>query len=151
MFTFWFIFDSLMDSEYNLYDVYISLLFSFEKASDRFFSLSLNEIMKIIKLKNISNIWIKMPIAWNLIGKKDNNIIAIVDLINTLVLKTAIIEKECNINFKIDIFEGPKYLMPLDESISLRFIINFFKVPEKLLHKDALEDKTFTWDFFKQL
>ena len=43
----------------------------------------------------------------------------IIDLKKTWYLKTAIIEKECINNLNKDIFEGPKYLVPLIESISL--------------------------------
>ena len=41
------------------------------------------------------------------------------DLIKTCNLNTAIIEKEWTIRLKNDIFDGPKNLLPLVESISL--------------------------------
>jgi len=62
------------------------------------------------------------------------------DLKKTVYLKTAIIENECIIRLKRDIFDGPKYLRPLIDSVSFRFLIFFFTVPEKLLHKLALSD-----------
>ena len=65
----------------------------------------------------------------NVLVKKDNIIIIKVDLKKTVYLKTAIIENECIIRFKKDIFEGPKYLGPLIESISFRFVIFFFYRP----------------------
>ena len=63
-----------------------------------------------------------------------------VDLKKTVYLKTAIIENECIIRLKRDIFDGPKYLRPLIDSVSFRCLIFFFTVPEKLLHKLALSD-----------
>ena len=58
------------------------------------------------------------------------------DLIITLALKTAIIDKECLTKFKKFILEGPKYLAPLSDGIVARFFSNFDKAPEKLLHVD---------------
>ena len=62
--------------------------------------------------------------------KKDRNIIIKVDLKNTVYLKTAIIEKEWITSLKRDIFDGPKYLKPLIDSISLNVFKLFFTVPE---------------------
>ena len=73
------------------------------------------------------------------------------DLKKTIFLKTAIIENECKINFNNDILDGPKYLFPLIQSISLYSLIYFLKVPEKLLHKLALHDKRLTSFLVKQL
>ena len=87
----------------------------------------------------------------NVLVKKDNIIIIKVDLKKTVYLKTAIIENECMIRFKKDIFEGPKYLLPLVEFIELSLKICFLTEPEKLLHKLFLPDKTFTSFFVKQL
>ena len=53
-----------------------------------------------------------------------------VDLKKTWYLKTAIIEKEWIKSFKRDIWEGPKYLKPLIEFISLSCFKFFFTVPE---------------------
>ena len=49
-----------------------------------------------------------------------------VDLKKTVYLKTAMIEKECMTRFRRDILEGPKYLRPLIESVSFRFVKFFF-------------------------
>ena len=87
----------------------------------------------------------------NVLIKKDNIIIIKVDLKKTVYLKTPIIEKECMIRLKRDIFEGPKYLNPLIESVSLRFVKFFFTDPEKLLHKLALSERIITSLFVKQL
>ena len=78
-------------------------------------------------------------------------IIIKVDLKKTVYLKTAIIENECTIRLKRDIFEGPKYLNPLIELISFKFVIFFFTDPEKLHHKLALFDIKLTSFFVKQL
>ena len=66
-------------------------------------------------------------------------------------LKTAIIENECIARLKSDIFEGPKYLRPLIESISFRFVRCFFTDPEKLLHKLALSERVLISSLIKQL
>ena len=50
---------------------------------------------------------------------KYNNIINKTDLKNTVSLKTAIMEKEWIARFNKDILEGPKYLSPLIELISV--------------------------------
>ena len=61
------------------------------------------------------------------------------------------IEKECITKLYNDIFDGPKYLTPLAEFTVLKFLIYFFIVPEKLLHKFTLEDIKFTSFLVKQL
>ena len=53
-----------------------------------------------------------------------------IDLNNTLSLKTAMIENECNTKLYKDIFDGPKYLTPLIESMFSKFLMYFFIVPE---------------------
>ena len=53
-----------------------------------------------------------------------------VDLKKTRYLKTAIIENEWINSLKNDICDGPNYLKPLTEFISLIFFKFFFKVPE---------------------
>ena len=58
----------------------------------------------------------------NVLVKKDNIIIIKVDLKKTVYLKTPIIENECMARLKRDIFEGPKYLRPLIESISFNML-----------------------------
>ena len=62
-------------------------------------------------------------------SKKDKIEININDLKNTWNLKTAIIEKECVRSFKNDIFDGPKYLAPLSDSISFKSFKCFFTDP----------------------
>ena len=92
-----------------------------------------------------------MVIEPNILAKKDNTIIIKVDLKKTVYLKTAIIENECMIRLKRDIFEGPKYLKPLMESISFRFFKFFFIDPEKLLHKLASSERVLMSFLVKQL
>ena len=87
----------------------------------------------------------------NVLVKKDNIIIIKVDLKKTVFLKTAIIENECIARLKKDILEGPKYLRPLIESTSFKFVKFFFIVPEKLLHKLALSERMFMSCWVKQL
>jgi len=87
----------------------------------------------------------------NVLVKKDNIIIIKVDLKKTVYLKTAIIENECITRLKRDIFEGLKYLRPLIESISFKFIKCFFTDPEKLLHKLALSERILISSLVKQL
>mgnify|MGYP004215644347 CR=1 FL=1 len=71
----------------------------------------------------------------DILAKKLERIIKNVDLKKTVYLKTPIIENEWMAKLYKDIFEGPKYLDPLVDSISLYFIIFFLTHPEKLLHK----------------
>ena len=52
-------------------------------------------------------------------------------------------------NLKSDIFEGPKYLVPLIELISFKLIMFFFNVPEKLLHILAFSEMNLTSCFVK--
>ena len=87
----------------------------------------------------------------NVLVKKDNIIIIKVDLKKTVYLKTPIIENECMARLKRDILEGPKYLRPLIESISFRFVKFFFIDPEKLLHKLALSQRVAISFLVKQL
>ena len=47
--------------------------------------------------------------------------------------------------------DGPKYLEPLVELIVFNLLIDFFNVPEKLLHKLSCWDKVITSFFVKQL
>ena len=72
-------------------------------------------------------------------------------LIKTEILKTAIIDNEWTPRLNKDIFEGPKYLVPLVELIIFSGAIHFFTVPEKLLHKLSCLDKIITSFFVKQL
>ena len=52
--------------------------------------------------------------------------------IKTVFLKTLIIESECFNKLKKLIFEGPKYLTPLNEDIDKKLLSIFDKDPEKL-------------------
>ena len=52
------------------------------------------------------------------------------DLNKTWYLKTAIIANECSIKCSRDIFEGPKYLIPLTEFIVSSSLKYLFTVPE---------------------
>ena len=53
------------------------------------------------------------------------------------------IAKECTPKLYNDIFDGPKYLTPLIESISLYSLICFLNDPEKLLHRELFFDNSF--------
>tara|TARA_Y100001958_G_C21144233_1_gene482065 strand:+ start:787 stop:1086 length:300 start_codon:yes stop_codon:yes gene_type:complete len=99
----------------------------------------------MIKNMNIIEKMKKLNFKKNNISKKT------VDLKRTLYLKTAIIDNECKKRLNNDIFDGPKYLIPRFESISLYLGIYFFNDPEKLLHKLALSHKIFTSFFVRQL
>ena len=59
------------------------------------------------------------------------------DLINTVVLKTAMIDKECFIRLKKLILDGPKYLEPLMEGTAIRSPTSLDNEPEKLLQVEA--------------
>ena len=72
---------------------------------------------------------IKVKIPKWLLSKNNNRTIKS-DLKKTWNLNTAIIENEWIINLNKDIFEGPKYLIPLIEFISTRLLKFFFTVPE---------------------
>ena len=65
------------------------------------------------------------------------------DLKKIIFLKTAIIAKEWITSLYNDIFDGPKYLSPLIDSISFKLLICFFKDPEKLLHRAPLRQQKF--------
>ena len=52
-----------------------------------------------------------------------------IDLIITLVLKTAMIDKECLTRFKKFIFDGPKYLFPLTDGIEAKFFSTLTNAP----------------------
>ena len=70
-----------------------------------------------------------------------------IDLIKTLTLKTAIIERECTIRFLKLILDCPKYLVPLSEGIPILSFEIFDKAPEKLLHVAFSSVITFTTSF----
>ena len=73
------------------------------------------------------------------------------DLINKVVLKTAIIERECFKRLIKLIFDGPKYLSPLIDGIDLRSLAIFDNEPEKLLQVAASSVILTTVDFGKQV
>ena len=75
----------------------------------------------------------------------------IIDLINKVVLKTAIIERECFKRLIKLIFDGPKYLNPLIDGIDLRSLVIFDNEPEKLLQVAASSVILATVDFGKQV
>ena len=81
--------------------------------------LSLKEIKKINKHKKIIKIIKRVANDPKRILRKYITKIAIADLKKTWYLNTAIIENEWSNKFKKDIFDGPKYLKPLIDSISL--------------------------------
>ena len=83
------------------------------------FLFSRIDTIKTSKLKNISEIWRKITIVRDNLAKKLKTIIKKVDLRKTVYLKTPIIDKECTARLNIDILDGPKYLNPLVDSISL--------------------------------
>ena len=59
-------------------------------------------------------------------------------ILKTVYLKTAIIENECIIRLKRDIFDVPKYLRPLIDPVSFR-CLTFF-CTWKTTHNQALSD-----------
>jgi len=75
----------------------------------------------------------------------------IIDLINKVVLKTAIIERECFKRLIKLIFDGPKYLDPLIDVTDLRTFAIFANEPEKLLQVAASLVILATVDFGKQV
>ena len=75
----------------------------------------------------------------------------IIDLINKVVLKTAIIERECFKRLTKLILDGPKYLDPLIDETDLRTFAVFDNEPEKLLQVAASSVILATVDFGKQV
>ena len=73
------------------------------------------------------------------------------DLANTVVLKTAIIERECFKRLIKLIFDGPKYLVPLIDGIDLRSLMILHNEPEKLLQVAESAIILFTADLGKQV
>ena len=71
--------------------------------------------------------------------------------INTVFLKTLIIERECFNKFLKLILEGPKYLSPLIEGIEILFFSTFVNDPEKLFHVDFSFINFFTVDFVRHV
>ena len=59
------------------------------------------------------------------------------DLMNTVILNTAIIESECFKRLMKLIFDGPKYLSPLIDGTDFRSFAIFDNDPEKLLQVAA--------------
>ena len=83
------------------------------------FSFSLKDIKNMIIQNSITGICKKTKSKVKNLFIYPKIIIMKKDLIKTCNLNTAIIEKEWIIRLKNDIFDGPKYLLPLVESISL--------------------------------
>ena len=75
----------------------------------------------------------------------------IMDLINKVVLKTAIIERECLIRLKKLIFDGPKYRDPLIDGTDFLSLAIFDNEPEKLLQVAASSVILTTADLGKQV
>ena len=75
----------------------------------------------------------------------------IIDLINTVFLKTAIIERECFKRLKKLIFDGPKYRGPLIDGTDFFSFAIFDNDPEKLLQVAASSAILVTTDFGKQV
>jgi hypothetical protein len=75
----------------------------------------------------------------------------IIDLINKVVLKTAIIERECFKRLTKLIFDGPKYLDPLVDGIDFLSFAIFDNDPEKLLQVAASSTILVTADLGKQV
>ena len=86
--------------------------------------------MKIIKLKKTIKTWKQIEIFPKYLLVYARAIKIKEDLKKTWCLKTAIIEKECIKSLKSVIFDGPKYLNPRTELISLIFFKYFFTEPE---------------------
>ena len=75
----------------------------------------------------------------------------IIDLINKVVLKTAIIERECFKRLTKLIFDGPKYLSPLVDGTDFLSLAIFDNDPEKLLQVAASSTILVTADLGKQV
>jgi hypothetical protein len=75
----------------------------------------------------------------------------IIDLINTVFLKTAIIERECFKRLKKLIFDGPKYRGPLIDGTDFLSFAIFDNDPDKLLQVAASSAILTTTDFGKQV
>ena len=73
------------------------------------------------------------------------------DLMNTVILNTAIIERECFKRSIKLILDGPKYLGPLIDETDLRTFAVFDNEPEKLLQVAASSVILATVDFGKQV
>ena len=151
MFTFWFAYDSNLDSFYNLLGCVCttSLIFFVELSkSSSFEFIDIEETINVnknkIKYKSVVKIGNSLKI--------NNKIIEnINDLIKTFFLNTAIIEKEWIINLKIGTLDWPAYLNPLTEFMLWRILICFFTVPEKLHHRSFLFDISNKSFFVRQL
>ena len=75
----------------------------------------------------------------------------IIDLINKVVLKTAIIERECFKRLTKLIFDRPKYLGPLVDGTDFLSFAIFDNDPEKLLQVAASSTILSTADLGKQV
>ena len=94
------------------------------------FSCSLWETIKIKRLKITIDIWKNIERNPKKEFRYAKAISIKVDLRKTWYLNTAIMESEWIISFKKDIWDGPKYLNPLIELISLRDFRFFLTLPE---------------------
>ena len=82
-------------------------------------SFSLYETINTKKLNKIIDVWKNKKLKLTSKVRYWNNIHRITEVKKTRYLKTAIMDKEWTISLKRDICEGPKYLIPLKEFISL--------------------------------
>ena len=73
------------------------------------------------------------------------------DLMNTVILNTAIIERECFKRLTKLIFDGPKYLNPLIDEVDFLSLAIFVNEPEKLLQVAASSTILTTTDLGKQV
>ena len=123
-------------TEMSLEEVYAHYHMPSDNLKDKIFTTSYTKptITRIGKQKEQLNIKIKVwrmkVISPKNLFIKSKTINIIDDLKKTWNLNTAIIEKEWIIKLNKDILEGPKYLLPLVEFISLKSLIFFLNVPE---------------------
>ena len=112
----------------------------------RFERTKIETIIKITKTTGI-----------NVIAERCSDIIKkyttrkINDLINTVILNTAIIERECFKRLIKLIFDGSKYLSPLIDGIDFLSLTIFVNEPEKLLQVDASSTILVTTNLGKQV
>jgi hypothetical protein len=89
----------------------------------------ITEIIMVMTPMTGINVMIEIfPIIKNKYAIKNN-----IDLISKVVLKTAMIERECFNKLIKFILDGPKYLVPLSDGIDFLSFTIFANEPEKLL------------------
>ena len=106
----------------------------------------ITEIIIVMTPMTGINVMIEIfPIIKNKYVIKNN-----IDLISKVVLKTAMIERECFNKLIKFILDGPKYLLPLVDGIDVLFFIVFARDPEKLLQVAASLTITLTANLGRQ-